>query len=80
MKTASFPDITPTLAKMKIHDHLSLIHDNTLLGTVIQFGLRNKSLDDLCKIILGQYQDDPKDVLFVVGEETINLIKRIYFL
>lgn len=80
MRTLSFmPDKGKALEEMKIRERLSKVKTDSLIGTFIGWGLANhKSLKEICKIVLDQYQETPKDILKSINEETILLIKKTY--
>ena len=73
---SSLPDLGKSFAAMKIADKLRDIPPVTLYGTIIHWALNNKPLSAVCKLIMDQYNEDPSDVLHVVGQETIDLIKQ----
>lgn len=78
IKVKSFPDLGRQFQILKIQDKLREIPPITLYGTIIRWGVDNKPIAAVCKLILEQFAEDPSDVLHAVGQETIDLIKSVY--
>ena len=78
--TAKLPDLGRSFAKMKLQDQLDAIDDRTILGFAISHARLNKRpLQEISETIWSQYQDSPAVVLWIVPQETIDLIKKIYY-
>jgi hypothetical protein len=74
------PDLSRSFAKMKLQDQLDAISDRTIFGLCIRSArMRKQPLQLIAQEIMEQFRDNPPVVLNVVGQETIDLIKRIYY-
>ena len=79
-KLNDFPDISRSLQKMLLQDKLDEINEDTILGFAISNARLNKRpLQEIAETIMSQYNDSPAVVLSVVPQETIDLIKKIYY-
>jgi hypothetical protein len=74
------PDLSRSLQKMKLQDQLDMVSDRTIFGSCIRSArMRKQPLELIAKEIMEQFADNPTAVTDVVGEETLNLITRIYY-
>lgn len=74
------PDLSRSFAKMKLQDQLDAIDDRTMLGFAISNARLNKRpLQLIAQTIMEQYHASPDVILSVVPQETIDLIKKIYY-
>jgi hypothetical protein len=78
IKVKSLPDLGKAFAQMKIKDLLMKIPPVTHYGTCIRWAAEHKPIQDACALVLSLYAEDPKETVFVVGNETIDLIQSIY--
>lgn len=78
LKTKSFPDLGGVFAQMKIRDKLSAVSEKGSFGFSILVALdRKKPLKSILEMIMEQYESCPSEVLDVVDQETIDLIKSL---
>lgn len=69
-------DLRPSV----IRDQLEAIYHNGMWWFTIEHALLNRThpLKDIAKMILDQYACDQAEVLDVIPQSTINLIKQVY--
>jgi hypothetical protein len=75
-----FPDLSISFAKMKLQDKFDEVPDNTILGFAIRNARINKRhLQTISSDVMEAYYDNPKAVVDIVGQDTIDLIRKIYY-
>jgi hypothetical protein len=83
MKTQTgnpFPDLGLGFQRMKVQDKLMEVSTESIIGYSIHDALNKKRpLNDIMKMIMDQYYDSPNTLLDVVPQETIDLIKTVYY-
>lgn len=79
IKVKSFGELNKVFLVEKIKDNLLAMSSTGLFADTVRHALYNKRpFKDVCKMVLDQYKADKNDTLFIVGQETINLIKSVY--
>jgi hypothetical protein len=74
------PPLTHSLDKLRLQERLDAIPHNTFIGYCIgNYRADNSPLQDIAVSLMEAYKDNPAMILRVVGEETLNLITRIYY-
>lgn len=81
MNTLSdLPDLARPFEKMKLEELLWQANHLSIYGSAIH-GLLSikKPMETICKFVIDANREDPKEVIFAIGEETFIRIKKFYY-
>lgn len=77
IKVKSLPDLGKAFKQIQIQADLEKVSTDTMYGTIIHWAIKNKPMNAVCKLILDQYVQSKEEVLKVIHQETIDLIKAM---
>lgn len=78
IRVKSFPDLGGAFQQLRIRDKLAEVSEKPAFGFAIQLALRNnKPNKEIFSFIWDQYCDNPRAVLEVIEESTIEDIRKL---